>query len=105
MVDDCWIRSRLGKRDQLKGGNVASWKQAKQTKQVWKLGVCDAGAAYSLSPHLDGTLRKFHGSSKRLQGKSEADNVTIRKLGAYRRPNRRKLSLAIYVCNLPHASL
>lgn len=22
MVDDCWIRSRLGKRDKLRGGNV-----------------------------------------------------------------------------------
>ena len=54
-VDDCWIRSRLGKCDQLKGGNVASWKQAKQAKQVkqvkqtWKLGVSDAGVTHSTS--------------------------------------------------------
>ena len=77
----------------------ASWKQAKQVKQTCKLGVCDAGVAQRSSLHLGGTLRKFHGS------KREADNVTIRKLGAYRRPNLEKLSLAIYVCNLLPASL
>ena len=36
--------------------------------------------------NLGGTLRKFHGSSKRLQWESEADNVTIRMIGAYRHP-------------------
>lgn len=69
MVDDCWIRSRLGKRDQLKGGNVASWKQAKQVKQTWKLGVSDAGVthitSYTLAALYVNSLEAAKGSSGR----------------------------------------